>query len=87
MAVSKRTTSEPPPVQVGDRVRLQWGFHDVDGVVVEDRGPLGVGGRRLYAIRFRLQFSEEDRIIELPASEFVVLKSTRNANGQPGTAR
>jgi hypothetical protein len=32
------------------------------GVVVEDRGPIGMNGRRLYAVRF-----DDEWCIELPA--------------------
>jgi hypothetical protein len=87
MAASKKTSNTPPPVHVGDRVRFQWGFRDVDGVVVEDRGPLGVGGRRLYDIAFRLEFDDEDRIAPLAASQFVVVKPASKATDQTGTAR
>lgn len=40
--------------RVGDRVRLQFGSSLVHGVIVEDRGAIGVGGRRL--LRVRLDF-------------------------------
>lgn len=86
MATSKKNSTSPT-VHVGDRVRFQWGFRDVEGVIVEDRGPLGVGGRRLYDIAFRLEFSNEDRNIELPASDFVVVKPASNGNDQTRNAR
>lgn len=34
-------------------MRFQLGFRPVQGVITEDRGPLGVGGRHLYRIEFR----------------------------------
>jgi hypothetical protein len=52
---------------VGDRVRFQFSSQTAEGVIVEDRGELGVGGRRLYGIRFR--WGEEDSYIELPEEE------------------
>jgi hypothetical protein len=47
-------TSTPPRFHVGDRVRILYGFRGVIGEVVEDRGNLGVGGRRIYAVRMTM---------------------------------
>jgi len=44
----------PGPFQEGDRVRLRWGGTDVVAIVVEDRGRLGIGGKRLYGVRLRV---------------------------------
>jgi hypothetical protein len=43
----------PGRYHVGDRVQFRYGFPGVVAEVVEDRGPIGVGGRRLYGVRFR----------------------------------
>ena len=43
--------ANPGPFQEGDRVRLLWGVTPVEGIVIEDRGNLGAGGRRLYRVR------------------------------------
>jgi hypothetical protein len=49
----------PGPFAEGDRVRLRWGVSPVEGVIVEDRGNLGIGGRRLYRILLKLdEFTE-----------------------------
>jgi hypothetical protein len=46
-------------------------------VVTEDRGPLGINGRHLYGIKFRLgPESEEPSYIELPASDLELVKDT-----------
>lgn len=45
---------EPGPFREGDRVRLLWGFTPVEGDIIEDRGNLGLQGRRLYVIRVQL---------------------------------
>jgi hypothetical protein len=37
--------------RVGDRVRFRWG-QPVVGEIVEDRGHIGAGGRRLWYVRF-----------------------------------
>ncbi len=44
----------PGPYREGDRVRLLWGFTPVEGVVVEDWGNIGIGGKRLYHVRVQL---------------------------------
>jgi hypothetical protein len=48
----------PGKFRVGQAVRVKTGFRTATGVpavgeVVEDRGPIGVGGRRLYHVRLR----------------------------------
>jgi hypothetical protein len=43
--------ANPGPFNEGDRVRLLWGVTPVEGIVIEDRGNLGAGGRRLYRVR------------------------------------
>ena len=35
---------------VGQRVQIPFGVGKVSGTIVEDRGPIGVGGRRLFLI-------------------------------------
>lgn len=53
---------------VGDHVRFMFGVANAEGEIIEDRGPIGFGGRRLYRIRFA--FSEGDPMtIELPAAD------------------
>ena len=42
----------PPRFRVGDRVRFQLGRATIVGTVVEDRGPLGVGGERIYDVQY-----------------------------------
>lgn len=37
----------------GDRVMFRLGIRSVQGEVKEDRGPIGVRGRRLYLVEFR----------------------------------
>jgi hypothetical protein len=42
----------------------------VEGVIVEDRGNLGGGGRRLYGIKFRVDNISDEMYIELPFEDF-----------------
>ncbi len=59
----------------GDRVTFEWGLRFVQGVIKEDRGPIGVRGRRLYLIEFPLDsLSESIGEIELPADEFQLIR-------------
>ena len=54
--------------KVGDRVRFRFGMSRATGVIIEDRGCLGVGGRRLYAVRARID-PYNDTVLELRADE------------------
>jgi len=55
--------------RVGEHVRFVFGVTKVEGTIMEDRGPIGVGGRRLYRIRFQFESDEEPMYIELPAAD------------------
>lgn len=46
----KTAKKSPPKFRVGDWVALLYGPRTVLAQVIEDRGPLGVRGRRLYSI-------------------------------------
>ena len=39
----------------GDLVKFRLGTRSVQGEVKEDRGPIGVKGRHLYLVEFRLE--------------------------------
>ncbi len=45
---------QSPLFKVGDRVRVLYGFRGAVGEVVEDRGKLGVGGERIYAVHMKM---------------------------------
>jgi hypothetical protein len=65
---SKSLSAAGNPFRVGDRVKFRFGIDDVEGVVVEDRGILGAGGRRLYRITVTIEPSEPF-FIEMPADQ------------------
>jgi hypothetical protein len=70
MNSSKNTTLQKRNkhrIQVGDRVRLRFANSPMTGIVTEDRGPIGVKGRRL--LRIHLNIDGEERAIELPAQD------------------
>ncbi len=69
MAKSKAYPKTPPPrYKIGDTVSFLFGNGTATGRIVEDRGGLGIGGRRLYGIRFDLNPGDE-RYIEIPEEE------------------
>ena len=55
---------------VGDEVKFRVGQRQMRGEVIEDRGAIGVGGRRL--LRVRVLRSGETREYELPADDVVL---------------
>ncbi|HZK82860.1 MAG TPA: hypothetical protein VFC46_17385 [Humisphaera sp.] len=60
-----------------DRVRFRLGVRDVKGVVTEDRGPIGINGRHLYGVEFRLERgSDAISYTELPADDMHLVKPT-----------
>ena len=60
-------------VHVGDKVRFRIGARSVAGQVREDRGPIGIGGRRLYLVVYELGKGNSYGI-ELPADEIEVVE-------------
>jgi hypothetical protein len=49
-------------------VTFNLGGRRFAGVIVEDRGPIGAGGRRLYVVRAQIDPTGET-VFELPADE------------------
>jgi hypothetical protein len=54
--------------RVGDRVSFHYGLRKITARIVEDRGPLGVQGRRLYRLR-PLSVPQETGDVEMPEDE------------------
>jgi hypothetical protein len=52
----------------GDRVKFKLGTRSVQGLVKEDRGPIGIRGRHLYLVEFRAEPQSPSQI-ELPADQ------------------
>jgi hypothetical protein len=59
-------------IPVGSKIRFRIGGSTIEGRVVEDRGPIGLGGRRLYHVRYELGEGNWYSI-ELPAVDFEVV--------------
>jgi hypothetical protein len=49
----------PGKFRVGDRVRFKYGFRGVIAEIIEDRGQILAGGRRLYGVKFRIDDGNE----------------------------
>ena len=45
------TKKETPRFHIGDWVKFDYGPKKVTARIVEDRGPLGIQGRRLYRVQ------------------------------------
>ncbi len=59
----------------GDRVKFRFGIYSVEGVVKEDRGPIGIKGRHLYRVEFRFgPHGESLSHIELPAERLQLIQ-------------
>jgi hypothetical protein len=76
---------------VGDRVSFRLAGRKVMGTIVEDRGKIGAGRRRLVAVRAKLG-PEQTSIIEVPAEEVERPAQRRHAKvlpslGTSGAAR
>jgi hypothetical protein len=63
----------PGPFRVGDRVRIPFGTESVEAIVVEDRGNLGVGGRRIYGIRFCVDDVSDEIYTERDADQLTLV--------------
>jgi hypothetical protein len=73
----------PGPFREGDRVRFPWGTTEVEGTVVEDRGNLGVGGKRLYGVRFLLDDVSPSMYTEMEAEDLTLVAR----DGQAGSSK
>jgi hypothetical protein len=68
-----------PSIRVGDKIRFNVGGDQfIEGQIIEDRGPIGVGGRRLYGISYDLG-ADHPYYIEMPAVEFEVIEPKKDS--------
>jgi hypothetical protein len=62
-------------VKVGQKVLIPQGAFVVKGVVIEDRGDIGRGGRQIIAVRLPPASEwEESRVIEVGAEDVKLSK-------------
>lgn len=66
----KQRTRAKDELEVGDAVKVAFGGRQVMGTIIEDRGYIGVRGRRM--VRVRISLGPDDEIaFDLPAEELV----------------
>lgn len=66
-----------PRFRRGDLVSFRFGTRSLQGKVKEDRGPIGIKGRHLYLVEFRLEReSVSPSLVELPAEELEAVQGT-----------
>jgi hypothetical protein len=67
------TWDDPGPFRVGDRVRIPFGTESIEATIVEDRGNLGMGGRRIYGVRFRVDDVTDEIYTERDADQITLV--------------
>lgn len=65
--------------RVGDRVRVRLGPQELIGTIVEDRGNIISGGRRLFRVRVDFDVTNIT-FIEVPEDELTVEKQVSKNN-------
>lgn len=55
-------------LRIGERIRIRLSDRQIEGEVVEIRGDIGVGGRRLLRVRVNLQ-PDIETLFEVPEEE------------------
>ena len=81
MSVGKKRA---PRFRVGDVVAFLYGPQKVPGEIVEDRGPLGVYGHRIYRVRIDRE-QEDTRTLEVLEDNIEGPWTTENEKQTPGT--
>ena len=76
MAHKPTSKTRPASLKVGQRVIVRFGDRTVRAVLIEDRGTIGIGGRRLWRVR-TASASEPPREFEMPADELTPAASPR----------
>lgn len=78
MAISKKAK----PFRIGELVNVPIGLRELEGRVVEDRGKIGVRGRKLY--RIAMTIDGEVVNIELPADQIHRVRSRGTSDRSKG---
>ena len=66
--IATESQTKQERLSVGAAVIVKWGSQNVRGIITEDRGAIGIGGRQLYRVDVDLGESSL-AVMELPASE------------------
>ncbi|MEX2215777.1 MAG: hypothetical protein WD768_16820 [Phycisphaeraceae bacterium] len=75
--VKTSTSKHSHPIRVGERVHVQVGPTKRTVEIVEDRGLIGVGGRRIYRVRLVDQAEDLQSTFEVPAAQVSVIPRVR----------
>jgi hypothetical protein len=59
------------PIEPGTAVGVNFGFRVARATIVEDRGEIGVGGRRLVRVKMPVSGTDEFEVFEVPVEELV----------------
>jgi hypothetical protein len=75
MTTSKKAkpSNGTSPIKVGDEVSFMYGFRKARAEVVEDRGFVGAGGRRILRVKLISRSPGEDRTFEIPQDEVLAV--------------
>jgi hypothetical protein len=67
--MSSRPNKPRSPPAVGSRVKFVFGIDEVTATVIEDRGNVGIGGRRLLRVQLDIPDTSEPIELEIPADD------------------
>ncbi len=73
-SMSARRKSPRKTLGVGSTVRFRFGIVDVTAKVIEDRGPLGRDGERIYRVRFDFGGGDEPIETEINEGQLTVVR-------------
>ena len=62
-------------ISVGDHVRFTLGTTPIEGVVIDDRGPIGANRIRIFSVRIPNDPYDED-VIEMPEDELALASNS-----------
>jgi hypothetical protein len=80
MSAIKKTK---PRFRVGDSVTFLFGSRQITGVVIEDRGPLGAHGRRIFLVRVATG-QDEPTTFEVPEDNLEEPSQVDEGEQRPG---
>jgi hypothetical protein len=79
---TKRKKAPRLRFRLGDRVEYYIGPQRWRAEVVEDRGKLGFGGRRIYRIRTLSRSPGAERTVEMPEDLLKLVRRKSTTNGK-----
>jgi hypothetical protein len=68
--------------RVGDRAQYATPTSRTKVELIEDRGRLGVGGKRIWRIRTISEYPEDERMFEVREEELKPVRSVSRVNGR-----